>query len=56
MPLPSVSDEVRTGRVAVIELSEKDWVRPVGVLYRSDRSLSLAAKKFVQILETPDQV
>ncbi len=56
MPLPSVSDEVRTGRVAVIELSEKDWVRPVGVLYRSDRSLSLAAKKFVQILETPDAV
>lgn len=56
MPLPSVSDEVRTGRVAVIELSEKDWVRPVGVLFRSDRSLSLAAKKFVQILETPDQV
>ncbi|CAN5750784.1 selenium metabolism-associated LysR family transcriptional regulator [soil metagenome] len=56
MPLPSVSDEFRTGRVAVIELSEKEWVRPVGVLFRSDRSLSLAAKKFVQILETPEAV
>ncbi|MBX3296756.1 MAG: LysR family transcriptional regulator [Acidobacteria bacterium] len=51
MPLPSVLDEQRLGTLAVIELSEKEWVRPVGVLYRTDRTLSLAAKKFVQILE-----
>ena len=25
--------------------------RPVGVIYRSDRNISLAAKKFVQLLE-----
>lgn len=51
MPLPSVLDEQRLGTLAVVELSEKEWVRPVGVLYRTDRTLSLAAKKFVQILE-----
>lgn len=51
MPLPSVLDEQRLGTLAVVELSEKEWVRPVGVLYRTDRSLGLAAKKFVQILE-----
>ena len=51
LPQPSVSEEERTGHLAVIKLAEKEWVRPVGVIYRSDRNLSLAAKKFVQLLE-----
>jgi len=55
LPLLSVDDEERTGRLAVIKLAEKDWVRPVGVIYRSDRNLSLAAKKFVQLLENTDK-
>jgi hypothetical protein len=38
-------------KLSVIKLAEKDWERPVGVIFRSDRSLSLAAKKFVQLLE-----
>jgi len=56
LPLPSVEDEVRSGRLAVIKLAEKEWVRPVGVIYRSDRNLSLAAKKFVQLLENTDEL
>lgn len=51
LPLPAVVDVERAGRLAVVKLAEKDWVRPVGVIHRSDRSLSLAAKKFVQLLE-----
>ena len=51
LPLPSVAEEERNGQLAVIKLAEKEWVRPVGVIYRSDRPLSLAAKKFVQLLE-----
>jgi len=51
VPMPSVLDEQRTGQLAVVKLAEKDWVRSVGVIYRSDRNLSLAAKKFVQLLE-----
>jgi len=51
VPAPSVVDELRSGQLAVVKLAEKDWVRPVGVIYRTDRNLSLAAKKFVQILE-----
>jgi DNA-binding transcriptional LysR family regulator len=50
LPLPSVLDEQRTGRLAVVPMAEKEWVRPVGVIYRSDRTLSLAAKKLVGIL------
>lgn len=51
VPHPSVEDEEKNGQLAVIKLAEKEWVRPVGVIYRSDRSLSLAAKKFVQLLD-----
>ncbi len=51
LPQPSVIDELRSGQLAVLKLAEKDWIRPVGVVYRSDRNLSLAAKKFVQLLE-----
>ncbi len=51
LPLPSVIDEERTGHLALIKLAEKEWTRPVGVIYRTDRNLSLAAKKFVQLLE-----
>ena len=51
VPHPSVMDEERTNQLAVVELAEKDWIRPVGVVYRTDRTLSIAAKKFVQLLE-----
>lgn len=52
LPQPAVLDEEKAGRLTVIRLAEKEWVRPVGVIHRSDRNLSLAAKKFVQLLET----
>jgi DNA-binding transcriptional LysR family regulator len=51
VPQPSVQDEEKNKQLAVIQLAEKEWVRPVGVIYRSDRQLSIAAKKFVQLLE-----
>lgn len=51
VPQPSVEDEEKNGQLHVVNLAEKEWVRPVGVIYRSDRTLSLAAKKFVQLLE-----
>lgn len=52
VPHPSVMDEERNKQLCVVQLAEKDWVRPVGVIYRTDRTLSIAAKKFVQLLET----
>ena len=51
VPQPSVEDEEKNGQLAVVQLAEDEWVRPVGVVYRSDKNLSLAAKKFVQLLE-----
>jgi DNA-binding transcriptional LysR family regulator len=51
LPHPAVMEAERSGKLAVIPLAEKEWVRPVAVIYRSDRTLSLAAKKFVSLLE-----
>ena len=52
VPETAVTEAKRAGTLAVVELAEKYWVRTVGVIHRSDRSLSLAAKKFVQLLES----
>src|SRR6476469_8786407 len=50
VPEPAVSEARKAGTLAVVPLAEKYWTRSVGVIYRSDRSLSLAAKKFVSLL------
>ncbi len=50
VPEPAVIEARNAGTIAVIELAEKYWIRSVGVIYRSDRALSLAAKKFVELL------
>jgi DNA-binding transcriptional LysR family regulator len=55
VPRPSVLDEQRSGQLVVIALAEPEWTRTVGVIYRSDRTLSLAAKKFVQLLTNPEK-
>lgn len=52
VPHPSVIDEEKNGQLVVIQLAENDWIRPVGIIYRSDRNLSLAAKKFIQLLKS----
>ena len=51
VPRPSVLDERRSGRLAVVPLVEPEWERAVGVVYRSDRALSTAARKFVELLQ-----
>src|SRR5262249_9738268 len=50
---PAVMEAERKGLLSVVKLIEKEWVRPVGIIHRSDRNLSLAARKFIQLLETP---
>ena len=52
VPEPAVSEARKAGSLAVIPLAEKYWFRTVGVIHRSDKTLSLAAKKFVQLLSS----
>src|SRR5213076_196856 len=54
VPRPSVLDEQRGGRLAVVPLAEPEWRRTVGVIYRSDRTLGTAARKFVELLQKND--
>jgi DNA-binding transcriptional LysR family regulator len=51
VPEPAVTEAKRAGTLAVIQLAEKYWTRSVGVIYRTDRTLSVAAKKFISLLE-----
>jgi DNA-binding transcriptional LysR family regulator len=44
-------DERRSGQLAVVPLAEPEWERAVGAVYRSDRALSTAARKFVELLQ-----
>lgn len=53
VPHAAVKETEQNSRLAVVKLAEKEWVRPIGIIHRSDRNLSLAAKKFVQLLEIP---
>jgi DNA-binding transcriptional LysR family regulator len=50
VPRPSVLDEEKSGQLAVVALSEPEWMRTVGIIHRSDRTLSIAARKFIELL------
>jgi LysR family transcriptional regulator, transcriptional activator of the cysJI operon len=50
VPEPTVSEAAKAGTLAVIPLVEKYWTRSVGAIHRSDKDLSLAAKKFLELL------
>ena len=43
-------DEVAAGRVKLIELEDTDLWRELGLAYRKDRTLSVAAKSFITVL------
>jgi DNA-binding transcriptional LysR family regulator len=51
VPRPSVVDEQRSGQLGVVTLVEPEWTRAVGAIHRSDRILSTAAQKFIELLE-----
>ncbi len=56
VPHPSVRSELRQGRLAVITLDEPEWTREVGVVYRTDRILSVAAHKLIELLQERDKI
>jgi LysR family transcriptional regulator, transcriptional activator of the cysJI operon len=56
VPHSSVIDEERNKQLVAIHLAEKEWIRPVGVIYRSDKTLTIAAKKFVQLLQVSKEL
>jgi DNA-binding transcriptional LysR family regulator len=51
VPRPSVLDEQKSGQLAVVALAEPEWTRSVGIIHRTDRTLGVAAKKFIELLQ-----
>ncbi len=52
VPESAVTESKKAGTLAVIQMAEKYWVRSVGVIHRTDRNLSIAAKKFIELLQS----
>lgn len=50
VPESAVVESRKAGTLAVIQMAEKYWVRAVGVIHRTDKNLSLAARKFLELL------
>jgi LysR family transcriptional regulator, transcriptional activator of the cysJI operon len=55
VPRPSVLDEQRSGQLVVVALAEPEWTRTVGIIHRSDRTLGVAAQKFIELLKSSDK-
>ncbi len=55
VPRPSVLDEYKSGQLIVVALAEPEWTRTVGIIHRSDRTLGIAARKFIELLKSSDK-
>jgi LysR family transcriptional regulator, transcriptional activator of the cysJI operon len=55
VPRPSVLDEHKSGQLSVVALAEPEWTRTVGIIHRSDRTLGIAARKFIELLKSSDK-
>jgi DNA-binding transcriptional LysR family regulator len=53
LPEATVRQEVRARSLATVRFEPSELVRPVGIIYRKDKPLSLAARRFIEILAGP---
>lgn len=52
VPEPAVQPEVRTGTLTALEITDEKMLRPLAIVHRKGKQLSLAASKFVEFLRT----
>ena len=55
VPRPSVIDEQQRGQLSVVALAGTEWTRSVGIIHRSDRQPTAAARKFIELLKGSDK-
>jgi len=53
VPRETISEELATGTLAVLELENGAYSRPLGVVYKKNKVLSPAIKKFITLLKEP---
>ncbi len=54
LPEPTVEQEVASGTLATVTIEGKPLERPLGILHRRDRTLSLIATQFIDLLRADD--
>ena len=54
VPHRSVLEEERSNRLSVVTLAGAGWERRVGLIFPAGKTLSYAAKKFIQVLENQE--
>jgi DNA-binding transcriptional LysR family regulator len=52
LPEPTVEQEVASGTLATVTIEGEPPERPLGILHRRDRTLSLIATQFIDLLRT----
>jgi LysR family transcriptional regulator, transcriptional activator of the cysJI operon len=50
VPLNSIDEEIERNTISYIPFDDKGFVRPLGILYRKGRSLSVATQKLLDVL------
>ena len=53
VPLLSVQKEVQSGSLVQVPFTEKNFYRPLGVIVRSRRPITPAARKFIELMRHP---
>jgi DNA-binding transcriptional LysR family regulator len=53
VPQISVQREVQTGALAEVHFTRQTFLRPLGVIVKRNRSLTLAAQKVIELLQRP---
>ncbi|MBL4885384.1 MAG: LysR family transcriptional regulator [Planctomycetaceae bacterium] len=51
LPEPTIVDESSAGRLHCITIEGASWVRPLGIIHRKSRELSVAAMKLMEALQ-----
>ena len=51
LPRPTVWQEISSGTLAAIELSDVELVRPLGIVHKRNKQLTTALQKFIELLQ-----
>ncbi len=50
LPVPTVSRETKLGSLVAVAIDDVLWFRPLGVIHKRHKTLTIAASKFVELL------
>ncbi|QDT66014.1 LysR family transcriptional regulator [Calycomorphotria hydatis] len=52
LPLETFRREVEIGTLSAITINDVEWLRPLGFVHKRHKTLSVAAKKFIELLQS----